>query len=44
VRAAAPIAIGVVRERAWDLDEVAFVLWSDEYLEVFERALSQTGG
>jgi O-acetyl-ADP-ribose deacetylase len=43
VHQAAPIAIGVARERAWELDEVTFVLWSQEHLEVFERALAAGG-
>jgi len=39
---AAPIAIGVVRERAWRLDEVRFVLFTDDLLATFARAETST--
>ncbi|HVS65005.1 MAG TPA: O-acetyl-ADP-ribose deacetylase [Thermoanaerobaculia bacterium] len=35
---AAPIAIGVVREREWRLDQVVFVLFTEDLLRTFSRA------
>lgn len=37
---AAPIAVGVARERDWPLDEIRFVLFSDPLLAVWRRALA----
>lgn len=36
---AASIAVGVARERAWALDEIAFVLFSEDVKRAFDRAL-----
>lgn len=36
---AAQIAVAVARERDWDLDEIRFVLFSDELFEVWSQAL-----
>jgi len=36
---AAPIAIGVAREKGWPLDEIRFVLFSDPLLGIWLRAL-----
>jgi O-acetyl-ADP-ribose deacetylase (regulator of RNase III) len=35
---AAAIALGVARERPWDLDEIRFVLFSERDRDAFERA------
>jgi O-acetyl-ADP-ribose deacetylase (regulator of RNase III) len=37
---AAGIAVGVARERSWDLDEVRFVLFGASALAAWEHALS----
>ena len=39
IAAAAAIAMGVARERAWELDEIRFVLFSDDMLAAFQRAI-----
>lgn len=39
VPAAATVAIGVARERAWDLDAIRFVLFSADVLATFRAAL-----
>lgn len=36
---AAPIAVGVCRERRWDVDAVTFVLFSDAMVTAWRRAL-----
>lgn len=38
IEEAATIALGVARERAWDLDEIRFVLFSEADRAAFERA------
>jgi O-acetyl-ADP-ribose deacetylase (regulator of RNase III) len=40
--AAAPIAIGVIREREWAIDDVLFVLFTDDLLRVFSEAAAST--
>ncbi|MCA9530388.1 MAG: O-acetyl-ADP-ribose deacetylase [Myxococcales bacterium] len=35
---AAPIAVAVARERAWDLDEIRFVLFTDDALRAWQHA------
>lgn len=37
---AAPVAIGVARERAWDLDEIRFVLFDDDAHAAWSRAIA----
>jgi O-acetyl-ADP-ribose deacetylase (regulator of RNase III) len=39
--AAARIAIGVARERPWAIEEIRFVLFTDEALAAFRRALEE---
>lgn len=43
VREAAPIAMRVVRERSWDLDEIWFVLYDAATKAEFERARDRSG-
>ncbi|MES2640534.1 MAG: O-acetyl-ADP-ribose deacetylase [Myxococcota bacterium] len=38
---AAPIAVSVCRERRWDLDAITFVLFSDELVAHWQRALRE---
>lgn len=39
-REAAPIAVGVCRERAWDLDLATFVLFNDALVEIWRDAVA----
>ena len=41
---AAAVALDVVRERAWRLEEIRFVLFSEEMLRIFERAAARAAG
>jgi O-acetyl-ADP-ribose deacetylase (regulator of RNase III) len=43
IEEAAAIALRVARERAWDLGEIRFVLFSDGDRAVFERAAASAG-
>jgi O-acetyl-ADP-ribose deacetylase (regulator of RNase III) len=36
---AASIAVGVVRERSWELDEVCFTLFSESALKEYNKVL-----
>lgn len=38
---AARIAVSVTREKGWDLDEIRFVLFSEDDLDAWEEALAQ---
>ena len=40
IRDAATIAAAVVRDQAWDLDEIRFVLSSDEVLDIWTQAFA----
>lgn len=40
IRDAAAIAAAVVRDKAWDLDEIRFVLSSDEVLDIWTQAFA----
>jgi O-acetyl-ADP-ribose deacetylase (regulator of RNase III) len=40
IRDAAPISAMVVREQAWDLDEIRFVLFSDDALAAWTQAFA----
>ena len=40
IRDAATIAAAVVRDKAWDLDEIRFVLSSDEVLDIWTQAFA----
>lgn len=41
---AAPIALGVAREQAWDLDELRFVMFDERAYAAWERALRRSSG